>query len=321
MKLGKLPARKDSIKLKLADYLVAQTPPTKAGHQNLVLDWDGLLGNDQYGDCVWAGAAHETILWNTEAKQSVTFTEQSVLSDYSAVTGFNPKKPATDKGTDVQIAASYRLKTGVKDETGKRHQVAAYLAIDQKNLSQLRQAIYQFSNVGIGIEFPSSAMTQFNDGKPWSVVNGAKIEGGHYIPAIGYDSQYIYVVTWGKLQKMTWGFYAKYCDEAIVYLSDEMLSGGKSIDGFNATQLQADLSQLTKGESMSLRTFIEPKEKVIVNIVITFIQSAFGVILASVVAGNQLNKLTIGAAGAAGLSAVWNLILKPYLIQQGWLKG
>lgn len=72
---------------------------------------------------------------------------------------------------------------------------------------------------------------------------------------------------------------------------------------------------------MSFKVFIEPKEKVIVNIVITFIQSAFGVILASVVAGNQLNKLTIGAAGAAGLSAVWNLILKPYLIQQGWLKG
>jgi hypothetical protein len=61
---------------------------------------------------------------------------------------------------------------------------------------------------------------------------------------VGYDGRYLYVVTWGKLQKMSWGFFRKYCDEAVVYLSSEMLVAGKSLEGFNATQLQADLGQL-----------------------------------------------------------------------------
>jgi hypothetical protein len=69
---------------------------------------------------------------------------------------------------------------------------------------------------------------------------------------------------------------------------------------------------------MSFKLFIEPKEKVIVNVVVTFVQGASGVIAASLVSGG-LNKLTIGAATAAGLSAVWNTLLKPYLVQQGWL--
>lgn len=247
LRLGKAPARKDAVKFKLSNYLdlaALPTPPSKGGHQALVLDWEGMLGNDKYGCCVWSGAAHETILWNKEAGQPVKFDALSVLSDYSAVTGFNPNDPNTDQGTDMQVAASYRRKTGVKDATGKRHQVAAYLAIKPGDETELKQAVYLFSNVGIGIQFPVSAMTQFNAGKPWTVVSGSKIEGGHYVPIFGYDAKYVYLVTWGKLQKASWGFIKKYMDEGIVYLSDEMLSSGESIDGLNVGQLNSDLAQL-----------------------------------------------------------------------------
>lgn len=89
-------------------------------------------------------------------------------------------------------------------------------------------------------------MDQFNAGKAWTVVKGSPIDGGHYVPAIGYDSRYVYVVTWGKVQKMSWGFFAKYCDEAIAYLSTEMLLNGKSLEGFDVNQLNADLSALPK---------------------------------------------------------------------------
>lgn len=246
LQLGKLPARKDAVKFKLtqfADLSTLPIPPIKYGHFANLTAW-GMLGNDQYGDCVFAGAAHETMLWNAEANKNVVFTDKSVLSDYSAVTGFNPNDPNTDQGTDMQLAASYRRKTGVVDGSGQRHQVAAYLAIKPGNKAELKLAMYLFSNVGIGIQFPASAMSQFNAGKPWTVVSGSPIEGGHYIPAIGYDSRYVYIVTWGKIQKISWSFFAKYCDEAVVYLSPEMLTAGKSIDGFDFIQLQADLGQL-----------------------------------------------------------------------------
>lgn len=246
LKLGKLPAVKNSVSLRFRDYLdlsTAPAVPTSVDHENLDIDW-GMLGNDQYGDCVWAGAGHETMAWTKDGGKAVTVTEANALADYASCTGFNPNDPNSDQGTDMSVAAKYRQKHGVLDSTNTRHTVAAYLAITPGNREELKQAIYQFENVGIGINFPSSAMTQFNNGKPWTVVKSSSIEGGHYIPALGYDSKYIYVITWGKVQKMAWAFFDKYCDEAIVYLSLDMLNGGKSLEGFNTTQLQADLKTL-----------------------------------------------------------------------------
>ena len=43
---------------------------------------------------------------------------------------------------------------------------------------------------------------------------------------------------------MSWGLFARYCDQAVAYRSTEMLTGGLSLQGFNAAQLQADLSAL-----------------------------------------------------------------------------
>jgi hypothetical protein len=247
MKLGKTPARTNAVSFKLAKYIdktALPTPPAQFGHENLVGEkaW-AMLGNDHYGDCVWAGAAHETMLWNLERDKSVAFDDKHVLSDYSKVTGFDPAKPDTDQGTDMQVAATYRRKTGVIDEAGKRHKVAAYLAITPGDVQEHLLALYLFGVVGLGIEFPASAMDQFNEGKPWDVVPKAKIEGGHYIPLVAKRDNFD-VVTWGQLQQMTPEFLAKYNDESVVYVSREMLTGGKSLEGFDLAQLKADLAAL-----------------------------------------------------------------------------
>ena len=244
LKLGKLPARPDSIKFKMGDYWITlPKPPPAFGHQTMIDDW-GMLGNDQYGDCVLAGGAHETMLWNKEAGKVVPFSEQSVLSDYSAITGFNPNDPNSDQGTDMQAAASYRRKVGLLAADNTRHQVAAYMALRKRNVADLTVAIYLFSAVGIGIEVPSSAMDQFNAGQPWTVVKNSPIEGGHYVPAVAYDRTYIYVVTWGKIQPMAWSFLKTYNDESVAYLSTEMLVNNKSLEGFDLKTLQSDLSKL-----------------------------------------------------------------------------
>ena len=58
------------------------------------------------------------MLLNKEVGTTVPFSDFSVLSDYSAVTGFDPADPATDQGTDVQDAATYRRVTGLLDANG-----------------------------------------------------------------------------------------------------------------------------------------------------------------------------------------------------------
>ena len=88
--------------VKLANFLVKTklpTPPKVFGHQDLIGGNWQMLGNDHYGDCVWAGAAHETMLWNKEADRTVAFNNESVLKDYSVVTGFNPKQRFGEDGT------------------------------------------------------------------------------------------------------------------------------------------------------------------------------------------------------------------------------
>jgi hypothetical protein len=78
------------------------------------------------------------------------------------------------------------------------------------------------------------------------------------------------------------------------------------------------MSQNIGGTKMSIKLFIEPAEKVIVNMVVTFVE-AFVPAWATV--NFALDKSALIGAGAIGLSAAWNLVGKPYLVQQGWLKG
>jgi hypothetical protein len=247
LRLGKRPARPGAIKLKLRDYInlsVLPAPPAEFGHDGLVKSPWGMLGNDAAGDCVWAGGAHETMVWNAEAGIVVSFDDTCVLSDYSAVTGYVVGDDSTDQGTDMQTAAAYRKATGLLAADGTRHKVGAYLEIEAGNLEEHLTAAYLFGAVGIGITFPDSAMDQFNAGQPWSVVTGSTIEGGHYVPFLARRAGMFVVVTWAAEQQMQDSFFAANNDESVVYLSSERLKGGKSLDGFDLDQLNADLAAL-----------------------------------------------------------------------------
>jgi hypothetical protein len=253
MMLGKKPARAGSVSFKFEKYFdVAQlpTPPATFGNVTYVRDW-GMLANDRLGDCVWAGAAHETMLWTAEnikrggSDTPAVFNDDAVVSDYSALTGYDPGKKDSDQGTDVQEAADYRRKTGIVDATGKRHTIDAYVALDTSDLDKLASAVYLLGAVGVGIEFPSTAMQQFDMAEPWDVVAKAKIDGGHYIPCVGRNSHGNFlVVTWGRLQAVTPAFLIKYMDEAVAYLSLERLVNTTSPQGFDLATLQVDLSSL-----------------------------------------------------------------------------
>lgn len=247
LKFGKKPVVYDRRDLQFMRYRTGVLPahPAQFGHENLIgADAWGMLGNDTVGDCVFAGSDHETMLWTTEAGDSAMFTPENAIADYSAVTGYDPNDPSTDKGTDVRQALQYRQQTGLIDASGNRHKIGAYLALEPGNFDSLLETMYLFSAVGIGIEVPQSAMDQFNAGQPWSVVHGSQeMVGGHYAPLVAERGNLI-CVTWGRLQQMTLQFYMKYCDEAWAILSPEMLKEGVSLEGFDLAQLKADLTDL-----------------------------------------------------------------------------
>lgn len=250
MKLGKLPATHDERDLKFAKYastVVLPKVPSRFGFGTLYGgDW-GMLGNNSVGCCTIAGAAHETMLWNRIGGHPVNMTAPWVIGDYSAVTGYNPNDPSSDRGANVRDVLKFRTVTGVADGHGLRHKIAAYVALDAKDWDQLLLATYIFGAVGIGFEFPASAMDQFNAGQVWNVVPGSPIEGGHYVPIVGTmaRTKRATCVTWGARQELTKAFYLEHNDEAYALLSEEQLrSDGRGLHNFDLATLRADLAAL-----------------------------------------------------------------------------
>lgn len=249
-KRGKLPARPDAVKLKFGAYFSASNLPAVPavfGRPWMVRQW-GVLANDVFGDCVWAGAAHETMLLRADAGYPAPpFMNSNVLADYSAVTGFDKSKPETDQGTDLQVAAAYRQKTGIMDAAGTRHTIDIYTALHVGDLSQIALAAYLFGAVGIGVNLPSSAEDQFNAAEPWHVVPGDTLTGGHYIPLVGRNSRGDFlVVTWGRLQAVEAAWLQANMDEGIAYVSPDRLNAqGVSPENYSAAQLADDYKQVT----------------------------------------------------------------------------
>ncbi len=248
-RLGKLPARPDAIKHKFGSFFHHNELPVPTlvfGRPDLIKDW-GMLANDRHSCCVFSGAPHETMLWRAWSGAPIPeFTDENVLSDYSAVTGYDPSDPSTDRGADMQRAASYRKKVGIIDAAGKRHQVAAYVSLKAGDVDELALAAFMFGAVGLGVEMPSNAMDQFEQGEPWNPVAHARVEGGHYIPCIGRNhAGNFLIVSWGRLHAATPAFISKYMDEGIVYLSDEIMrSSGLSPRGFDRAGLVSALSSV-----------------------------------------------------------------------------
>lgn len=251
-KLGRAPYTHDNRDLRFAAYRTSAlpTPPYYWGYDNIYPKngW-GMLGNDEYGDCVWAGAAHEHMLENLVAQHPVTFTTAGVLSDYSAVTGFSPDDPNSDQGTNVRDALNYRRKTGIVDSAGHRHKIGAFLALDVDRIKngdfkEMDEAAYLFGAVGLGISVPESAMTQFDEGHMWTYVPGSPDEGGHYVPLTA-KRKHLEIVTWARVVPCSQAFLEHVVDEAWAIVSPDFLdAAGDSPEGFNLAQLNADLAEI-----------------------------------------------------------------------------
>lgn len=246
--LGKTDHTHDPRDLLLTRYTTELTVPAgPLGHAPLLPhDTWGMLGNDGAGDCVWAGGDHEEMLWAAESGKIVSFTTDDALGDYSACTGYNPDDPTTDRGTDMRNAMTYRRKTGLQDSRGRRHKIEAFAALAAGDLNHVKTSIWLFSVASVGIQFPVSAMDQFNAGKPWTVVRNSKVEGGHYVPVVYWDPDtgWFWCVTWGRIQLVAPQFFATYMDEGFSPLSAAPRKRGKTLEGFDYTQLKADLKAI-----------------------------------------------------------------------------
>lgn len=241
MKLGRLP--NDPSKRRLYLHHLPAVPPASVNFYSSIAG-GGMLGNDQYGDCVFAANGHMVEQQTAVGSGSeVAVSTADVLAEYSRVTGFNPNDPSTDNGAQVQDGLNDLRKNGVAG-----FKIAAFAQINVSDMTTVKNAIAEFGSVDIGINLPNSAMDQFNAGQPWDVVaNDGGIDGGHCVLVCGYDSAYLYLYTWGQLQRMTYAFWNAYVEEAWAPISWAWVNSktGKDPEGLDLYGLGQAFTQLT----------------------------------------------------------------------------
>ena len=244
---GMLPWRSEAVKLTLRSYLRASAlprVPAKFGHvyrsePPCAGGW-GMLGNDAKGDCVLAGAAHETMTWAWATGRIIpAFTPENVVKQYLALTG------GVDGGLDPIAVAKWRTSNGLVDANGVVHRVKAFGSVG--SASDIELATYLFGACGLGLALPESAEQQFVDGRPWDDTAGEpNPKNGHYVSAVGKNSSgNLMVVTWGAVHAVTHDYLEKYVVGAIAYFSREYLRDtNRSPEAFDEAQLDDDLAAL-----------------------------------------------------------------------------
>lgn len=244
VRFGKRKAKRDTRNLMFAALL--KPPPALPAEYDFDVVHKGIptpmFGNDQYGDCVMAGRAHQTLRFEkAELNKLVAVTDKDVLNEYFSESG----------GADSGLVALDSLKEWRSKGwlAGKRrYKIKAFAEIDCGKRNEVKRAVFMNIGVGLGLTLPDSALPQFYAGKPWAVVSGKtgkpNPDSGHYVYVPGYTTSGPVCVTWGRKQQMSWAFFAKYCDEA--YAIIDAIDTAKKKRGIDAGKLDAFLGRLRK---------------------------------------------------------------------------
>lgn len=250
MKLGLKKHVPDERDLKLASvYSPTRSLPETFGTRGL--DWQ-MLGNDEFGDCYFASAAHEVMAQARLAGRSPAFADQGVLDTYAyflGLYGAEALNEKTDVGTEPRAGAKFRRHHGVTDAKGTNHRIGAYVFEEEPDYEKLLVALYDFGAVTLCFELPQSADDVFL-GQPgpkvWDYVPGSPILGGHAVAGVARaESGQIVAVSWGQEVEITPAFVQHYLQAALVYVSGSVLDGtGHAPDGLNKAALLEALQSL-----------------------------------------------------------------------------
>jgi hypothetical protein len=245
VKLGKLPARRDTRTLSLARYVdreVLPAPPASLDLARGVTEWP-MYANDRLGDCTTAAAGHMIEAWTAAAAgRAVEVTRQAVVEAFDAVKVVDPVT-GEEGAVELDVLKWWRV-SGIGD-----HRIGAFAALDPSDHDLVQTAAFLFGGVYIGLQLPLRAREQAI--WDWTgKLHGPDAPGswgGHAVDVVCYEGAGLTVVTWGALQQLTWAFWDHYCDEAYCIVSGDFLSGGRTPEGLDLEALERDLRLVTAG--------------------------------------------------------------------------
>ncbi len=242
-KLGKAPVKVDVRTLSLARYVdraKLPAPPKLYDGTAHVPAWP-MYANDRLGDCTCAAAGHMIESWTAASHGKATeVPERSVVSAFERVKIVDPR--TGEEGAVELDVLTYWRKRGIG-----QHKIGAFVKVPVYDHSLVKTAAYTFGGLYIGLSLPATAQRQ----PVWDWTGSLRGPaapgswGGHAVNVVRYDARGLTCVTWGTLQKLTWAFWDRYCDEAYCILSPDFLEKGKAPNGVDLATLKQDLALVT----------------------------------------------------------------------------
>jgi hypothetical protein len=241
---GRLPALIPAGLHDLTHYAAGSLPKAPAKVAVPDLAW-GMLGNGPdpsctvapqgVGDCGPVGLDHGFMLdaADTALKESFPDSDQ-VVDYYLQYTG----------GQDTGVVLSQYL-AYVRAKRFYGHAVSAYAPVGVHDIPTLQFTVNAYNWAFTGITVTQGMMAATDAGQPWTLETLDSDElGGHCVIIAGYDSQYLYAVTWGMVQPIAYSAWHYLSDEAWVVMTGELASAGTDGHGIAVAALTADLDRL-----------------------------------------------------------------------------
>lgn len=248
-KLGRLPRLRDPRVPHYSALFGGVTLPPPPPSCDYTAGMSGSLGmmlNDQLGDCTCAAVYHALQVWSFNAQGAMeTEPDGCVLELYENCCGYNPADPSTDRGGIEQLVLQYLLNTGAPTSTGP-HRIAAYVEVDKRNTDDVKHTIADCGVAYIGFDVPAYLMA---NGPPsiWDVNPSADndVIGGHAVVLAGYDADYLKLISWGQVYRMTWAFFAAQTEEVYAIADAAWIRAtGLSPGGLSLADLEAQMLAL-----------------------------------------------------------------------------
>jgi hypothetical protein len=212
-KRGRLPAKPPADRFALkyiheyakAPFPAAVYPVDVSGG---ITAW-GMLGNDEYGDCTFAGRQHNRMAKAAAAKLTETWeTSAELVAEYLAY----------DHGQDDGAVIADLLLAWYR--SGK---ILAFAPVDHTSPAQVDSAMQAFHGCYAGVSLTDDADELFSEGLPWGSASVTPDpQDGHCIVKVKADGrQYDTWVTWGAEQRSTLAWTRNCLDEAWALITTE----------------------------------------------------------------------------------------------------
>ena len=238
---GKLPKKSDYRTLLFKNFSAALPSPPSA-FDNLTRVYAALKvsdptklfpmdGNNEYGDCTFAGRAHAITTFQGIIGKLNVMSSTSVVAAYLKWT----------KGQDIG-ANELDLLTDWRKHSFGADTILGFASIQPHNHVHVQQAIQLFGGCYLGFQVQENAISDFEAHRVWTP--GNLTNDGHCVYATSYDQDTVTVLTWGGVQQGTWAWWDETVDESYAILPPEATNPSFA-PGFDIAKFEAALAAVT----------------------------------------------------------------------------